>query len=414
MSPPLLPSPLFANLTLPTREGRKVASIDLAGRALRGAMMLASSGNVTSHLNRMQRHQEEAEALNERFRSIELHRTQGPVVAAFHTRVPFLIAGGRYNTEGGAAEVSLDSMPPGYDEGMVRLASVFRAAGRDLAQQELEKEAAGALGGGMNLLKSVGTAAGNAASRVGGAVTPMLRQMHPETRVGPSMFAGVGTAIKNTANAGIAGAKNMAAGVGQNLSNIGSNIKATGQAAVQGVQNANQAVGQSLTNAGRRLEHAAAGGSGIAPTGDRLRSWQTGRAGGALAPPPVHAPAPSSVTAPAGAPHVPAAPAPTAHANPTSVPNAAVAAPGAPAVGAASGQKPDMFQQAATAAQNLKGNLTPGSMLGAAAIAAGGYGLLQAGKKGVDYMGRETGTPQYAQGGLQVPMNNNQFGAPLG
>jgi hypothetical protein len=60
----------------------------------------------------------------------------------------------------------------------------------------------------------------------------------------------------------------------------------------------------------------------------------------------------------------------------------------------------------------VKGEATPLKLMGAAGIAAGGYGLLQAGKAGVNYASQEGGPPQYAQGGLQVPMNNNMYGVP--
>lgn len=345
----------------PSPPTAKVAT--LTGRILGNTLRLVGNSTIAAEMSRQKEQRLRASLLNEQISEIEQRRVLPTVLAVAHTRVPYLVPPDTF-----------ELMPPGLDEGTVRLASAdsMYAAGFDMY-----KEATGFTP--VSRAGAVGSFLRGTIQHAGQAVANGVRQVE----------TGIGDAARNT---------------------------------IKAVQNRSAATTQGIAHAGAQLQHQTAAPAAPAPAGPpTINPVASPPAAGPAHPPaaPTGSPAqkpPAQMSAPAGTAAQSAAgttPVASPQAQPTPLAaGGGTEAPVAAPAGGGEGGWNDIVNTAKNSWNQLKGSITPKHLMGTAAVLGAGAALLKGGQHVVNYMNGEPHPGPYTNGGLGVAQTNNQYGVP--
>lgn len=435
------------------------------------AGMPAFSGRIaTSLLSRTmlmnrrlaeERHRQEAASMNAQFRMIEHEMMRPELQSLEHSHVPMFVPPG-------------SDLPAGWDEGMVRLASIAADVGRDMA-----KLAFGAPTGGLPKIQTKGVSAppiGASPARTpslmptnfGGKPTPQPARSAtpPPTNVIPGGAKPLGVPaapaqapggrVPTPTQAGVAEVHHAFKNLDPGLKDVilKHPMVAGGHMSPEAAfQLANMSIPKNVSSiTPQGLEHVMAAGRNVAPKGapalpPKQQTINQAPHPSAFQPPAQAAPAPAAPPArgpvrvqaenPSAGRPASAQPAPAAQQRPITVAGQAVPAMGAggapPAQGPfrapaqmppapPSGGAPPSAPAATPAPaapggpsflqQHLGKNwVRNGAMLGAAG--AGLYGASRLAGAAADWSGQEAGPQTYTPPGMyQVPMGVNQYGQP--
>lgn len=225
-------------------------------------------------------------AFNARIQELLALRSAAMQANLRHTRSPVILHAGR-PSDGARGDLPLlqgDMIPAGFDEGMVRMASVI---GADMAKEAFEKEALD--------LHNVGQAAGSLVKKVRGVGTGGAGILSRGAQALSSGAKAVGQGVQGAANAVGQGVQNVASGAAQRARNVGFAVSNSARnvagSVSQGAQNVAKNVGQQVQTARHSLAAGFEQGTGIPkPTAARV--------GGAISPKSFTPPTPKPVVAP--------------------------------------------------------------------------------------------------------------------